>query len=146
MRTRFRQLLAAVGLPTKTQGQERPLDLGSLRAGCATHLLMITEDSELVRRRGRWLAHRTMEIYLQEIGATVMFPSLPVGVKTKVMQLAYAFPGLLEKMRRFTAAGIPETAWYHLLRSEQMGKMGTMPRAASAKHADARENDAQKAE
>ena len=59
---------------------------------------MITEDSELVRRRGRWLAHRTMEIYLQEIGATVMFPSLPVGVKTKVMQLAYAFPGLLEKM------------------------------------------------
>ena len=146
MRTRFRQLLAAVGLPTKAQGQERPLDLGSLRAGGATHLLMITEDSELVRRRGRWLAHRTMEIYLQEIGATVMFPSLPVGVKTKVMQLAYAFPGLLEKMRRFTAAGIPETAWYHLLRSEQTGKMGTMPRAASAKHADARENDAQKAE
>ena len=50
MRTRFRQLLAAVGLPTKTQGQERPLDLGSLRAGGATHLLMITEDSELVRK------------------------------------------------------------------------------------------------
>ncbi|CAK9023992.1 unnamed protein product, partial [Durusdinium trenchii] len=29
----------------------RPLDLGSLRAGGATHLLMVTEDSELVRRR-----------------------------------------------------------------------------------------------
>eukprot|EP00435_Cladocopium_sp_Y103_P052260 s3094_g16.t1 len=146
MRTRFRQLLTAIGLPARPCGRERPLDLGSLRAGGATHLLMTTEDSELVRRRGRWLAHRTMEVYLQEIAATIMFPSLPDAVKAKVLRLAYAFPGLLEKVKHFTAAGIPDSAWHVLLRSEQTGKAGTMPGAAPCKHADARENDVQMAE
>ena len=50
----------------------RRLDLGSLRAGGATWLLSVTEDSEdaeLVRRRGRWLSHRTMEIYIQEFSS-----------------------------------------------------------------------------
>eukprot|EP00435_Cladocopium_sp_Y103_P014486 s4341_g3.t1 len=116
LRTRFRQLLAALGLPTQAQGQQRPLDLGSMRAGGATHLLMITEDSEVVRRRGRWLAHRTMDVYLQEVAATILFPHLPGNVKAKVLQLAHAFPGLLEKMKLFYSAKIPPSAWYHLLR------------------------------
>jgi hypothetical protein len=42
---------------------------------------MLTEDTELVKRRGRWLAHRTMEIYLQEVNATVFFPRLSPKVK-----------------------------------------------------------------
>ena len=58
--------LKALSLPRQEVGTERPLDLGNLRAGGATHILMLTEDSELVRRRGRWLAYQTMQIYLQE--------------------------------------------------------------------------------
>jgi hypothetical protein len=65
-----------------------------------------------------------MDIYLQEIGATIFFPHLPDNVKAKVLQLAHAFPGLLKKMQYFTSAKIPETAWYYLLQTEQMGKTG----------------------
>ena len=85
---------------------------------------MIEEDSELVRCRGRWLAPRTMDIYIQEIGLTIFFLHLPVNVKAKVLHLAHAFPGLLEKMKYFTAAKIPETAWYQLLKRGQTGKVG----------------------
>lgn len=75
LRTRFKQLLEAMGLPTTHGPHGRPLDLGSLRAGGATHLLLATEESELVRRRGRWLSSRTMEIYIQESSATTFLPT-----------------------------------------------------------------------
>lgn len=142
LRTRFRQLLAAVGLPSRPVGHERPLDLGSLRAGGATHLLMVTEDSELVRRRGRWLGYRTMQIYIQEIASTVFFPRLPDGVKANIIKLAYAFPELLSKMKIFKAAGIPEAAWYYLLSKETDGNDGrNFPgRATAAKAAKCERN------
>lgn len=50
-------------------GEMRGFDLASLRPGGAT-LLLRTEDLELIRRRGRWLSSRVMEIYLQEVMAT----------------------------------------------------------------------------
>ena len=43
----------------------RKLELGSLRDGGATWLLSVTEDAELVRRRGQWLSG----IYIQEISS-----------------------------------------------------------------------------
>ena len=50
-------------------GNLRALDLGSLRPGGATWLLQVSEQSEMVRRRGRWISARVMEVYLQEVGA-----------------------------------------------------------------------------
>ena len=125
LRTRFKQLLKAVGLPTDRQGQERALDLGSLRAGGATHLLMITEDAELVRRRGRWLAPRTMEIYIQEISSTVFFPRLPRKVKDRVMELALSFPALLDRLKVFAAAAIPASAGFVLIQTNSDGTDGS---------------------
>ena len=65
----------------------RRLDLGSLRAGGATWLLSVTEDSEdaeLVRRRGRWLSHRTMEIYIQEFSSIQFIHRLPEATQAKL--------------------------------------------------------------
>ena len=90
MRTRFRPVLEALKLPVSPDGSGRTLDLGSLRPEGATRLLAQTEDSELVRRRGRWLSHRTMEIYLQEVGAAVFFPRLPSETKAWILE----WPGL----------------------------------------------------
>ena len=42
LRTRLRQLLAALWLPTSRTSSSKPLDLGSLRAGGATWLLQTT--------------------------------------------------------------------------------------------------------
>ena len=115
LRTRFRQVLSAIGLPTNSKtngGTERGLDLGSLRAGGATYLLMLTEDSELVRRRGRWIAPRTMEVYLQEIASTVYFPQLPSALEARVLQLASACPGLLVRLERFVLTKVPPQFWH----------------------------------
>eukprot|EP00435_Cladocopium_sp_Y103_P069119 s624_g32.t1 len=127
LRTRFKQLLAALGLANQGHLSERMLDLGSLRAGGATHLMMLTEDAELVRRRGRWLAYRTMEIYLQEINATVFFPRLPPNVKARVLNLAAAFPALLIQMRMFSQGQVPAATWYFLFQSGADGNDGKNP-------------------
>eukprot|EP00435_Cladocopium_sp_Y103_P065786 s89_g27.t1 len=66
LRKTLRDLLRALKLPTESVNGVRPFDLSSFRPGGASWLLMTTENSELVRRRGRWLSTRVMEIYLQE--------------------------------------------------------------------------------
>ena len=124
LRNRFRQLLGGIGLPTERSGDSRCLDLGSLRAGGATFLLMVTEDAELVRRRGRWLAHRTMEIYLQEAAATVYFPTLPSAIKSRILHLAAAFPTLLSQMQHFDRIQVPPETWYCLFQMETDGRDG----------------------
>ena len=68
LRNRFKTLLASLNLSGPCIGNHRTLDLGSLRPGGATWLLQSTEQSELVRRRGRWISAKVMEVYLQEVG------------------------------------------------------------------------------
>ena len=76
--------------------------LGSLRAGGATYLQMLLEDSELTRRRGRWLSGRTMEIYFQESSATTYFPQLPPETEKRIMQAANSFATMLKEVIFFT--------------------------------------------
>jgi hypothetical protein len=64
LRRRFALLLAALGI-ADSQGCSH-FNLSSLRPGGATHWLAQTEDAEFVRRKGRWLSTRVLEIYLQE--------------------------------------------------------------------------------
>ena len=111
-RTRFRSVLTALKLPTTTEGSLKPLDPGSLRAGGASFLLLSTEDSELVRRRGRWSNHRMMEIYVQELTALTYSKHLhPTTLKT-VTEVARAFPAVLQKTKRLLAAKVPVSAWH----------------------------------
>ena len=124
MRTRFRQLLRALKLPDQSTAGDRALDLGSLRAGGATHLLNLTEDSELVRRRGRWLASRTMEIYLQESAAVTFFLSQLPDTKARILQASQSFPEVSARARAFLRWSIPSESWWHLLTERQTGEMG----------------------
>lgn len=62
MRSRFNHLLRALRLPCNHQPNLRCLDLASLRSGGATWLMLMTENADLCRRRGRWASHRMMEI------------------------------------------------------------------------------------
>ena len=115
LRRRLDSVLERLGVPT-ARTDKRPLDLGSFRPGGATHLLSISEDSELVRRRGRWVSHKVMEIYLQEISAATFYPSLSADTRQKVLQAASCFPSVLSQAASWTRAGIPTRAWYHLWR------------------------------
>ena len=113
LRKRLDTVLARLGLPT-ARDHHRPMDLGSFRPRGATFLLQLTEDTELVRRRGRWVSHRVMEIYLQEIAAATYFLSLPLKVRERVMAFAKAFPIVPQQSMTWTHASIPTSSWYHL--------------------------------
>ena len=111
MRKRFNSLQQSLGLPTKTYGAQVPYDLASLRAGGATHLLQRFEDSELVRRRGRWLSSKVCEIYLQEVSVATFAEAMPPQAFEKIAQLSEAFPAILDKALFFIASQIPPEAW-----------------------------------
>ena len=115
LRNRFKSLLTSLGLPTVSTSERRALDLGSLRPGGATFLLQLTEDSELVRRRGRWLSSRTMEVYLQESAATQFLPSLPAETRNHILLVAATYPSVWAWAAGLLNAGIPESAWWYLL-------------------------------
>lgn len=115
LRTRFRQLLQALSLPTVNQAGNRALDLGSLRPGGATWLLQQFESGELVQRRGRWMNYKVMQIYIQEVGAFQYLASLDADCRQRILSLAESFPSTLTAVKQFQTARIPEYVWWKLL-------------------------------
>ena len=113
LRRRFDLILERLNIARARPGH-RPLDLGSFRPGGATHLLSITDNSELVRRRGRWASHRVMEIYIQEVTACTFYPSLPLATRQLVLELAQAFPATLAQATEWSRLGLPPASWYGL--------------------------------
>ena len=115
LRQRLKSVLTAMWLPVVGTSMLKPLDLGSFRPGGATHIIQMTEDGELLQRRGRWANRKTMEIYVQEVSSLLYLKQVDPKVRQRVLQLASAFPDLLRKASAFTAASIPTTVWYILL-------------------------------
>ena len=112
LRVRFRQLCAALGVPS-SPGPGRPhLELASLRAGGATWMMLVSEDADLVRRRGRWLTHRIMEIYVQEVSALQFYPGLDAATKHNVMLALGAYPHVLEYAEYLHRLGLSTRLWY----------------------------------
>ena len=62
IRSRFQRLVQA-NLLDHLQ-TKKGLDLGSLRAGGASWLLMSSDNPDMTRRRGRWINAKVMEIYV----------------------------------------------------------------------------------
>lgn len=111
LRKRFATLQNALGMPVRPLGKQVPYDLASLRAGGATFLLQRFEDSELVRRRGRWISARVCEIYIQETCVATHAEAMPTIAFQRVQKLASAFPAILDKAIFLLDAHIPATAW-----------------------------------
>ena len=109
LRRRFAALLAALGL-VNAAGVPY-YNLSSLRPGGATFWLWATEDAEYVRRKGRWLSTRVLEIYLQETSVMTYQKKLTEEAKSRIESLCNTFPRVLEKAKYFSTARIPENAW-----------------------------------
>ena len=116
MRVRFKDVLRALDLPFEKRNGLKPLDLGSLRAGGATWLLQSTESGELVRRRGRWVSQKVMDLYIQEVSSLQYLNHIDASVKSKVMVFARAFPEVLRKAISLHAAKIDYRVWHILFR------------------------------
>ena len=118
MRARFQKLLDASGLSSLPKNLSRGIDLGSLRAGGASWLMMVSEDVELTRRRGRWLTSKVLEIYVQEVSSLQFLPNLPGPTKLLIIAGASIFPWILSIVANFRHAQFPEIAWPFLIMSE----------------------------
>ena len=114
LRRRFVTLQQAVGLNVSRTPSSSPYDLASLRPGGATFLLQQTEDSELVRRKGRWLSSRVLEIYIQEASVSTFQQKMSKRTYGRITELSDAFPTILEKAVFFLDAHIPDRAWPNL--------------------------------
>ncbi len=119
LRKRLMALLGAIGLPTSKRGTERPYELSSLRPGGATFLLNLTENPDLVRRRGRWASLKVMEIYLQEISFATGVSRLDEDVKSRIERLSSAFGQVLQQAVNYLDCAVPCTAWPHLFKHHQ---------------------------
>ena len=104
LRRRFKLLQARFGL-TGSDGAAH-FELSSFRPGGATWMLHCTENPDLVRRRGRWMSMRVMEIYLQEVEAIIYLPFLSSDQRTFLQNMAASFPALLRQAASFQRAGI----------------------------------------
>ena len=111
LRKRFSQLQDALGLVTHRQRGKFPYDLGSFRPGGATFMLQQTEDSEMIRRRGRWLSTRVLEIYLQETVVSTYHHELTASSREKIAILAGRFSEIHGKAISFLRTGVPPAAW-----------------------------------
>ena len=96
-RTRFQKLCDVLGLPDGKRSGKKGLELGSFRPGGATWLLQYSENPDLVRRRGRWLSPRVMDIYLQEVEAATFLADQPQEVRDRIFSVAASFPAVLAK-------------------------------------------------
>ena len=113
LRARFRAILSALKLDRVHPGMQQ-LELASLRPGGATWLLQATEQSELVRRRGRWVTAKVMEVYLQEVSAARFLNCMDDEQKQKVFGLAYGFLSVLGKAEGLFAAKIQGQIWFKI--------------------------------
>eukprot|EP00435_Cladocopium_sp_Y103_P039317 s2363_g10.t1 len=132
LRRRFGDLMQALKLPQTNDGRLRPFDLSSFRPGGASHLLSSCEDSEVVRRRGRWATVKTMEIYLQEVLYITYVERLPAASKEMIGLAAASFPDLLQEAKAFAESNIPCSTWYQLLKVVIIGRVITLTEAGSA--------------
>lgn len=118
LRTRFKQLMSELGVGPSVRLNGKALDLGSLRPGGATWILQVTEDSEFLRRRGRWINSRVMEIYIQEISAFQFLAAVPSNAQLKIFSLCNFFPLALQGAEQFWESNIPYNVWYLLWRAQ----------------------------
>eukprot|EP00438_Fugacium_kawagutii_P033689 Skav201145 [mRNA] locus=scaffold2068:57644:63547:+ [translate_table: standard] len=127
-RSRLNKVLARLGLPTTTHGPTKPLTLASFRPGGATYLIGLTESAELVRRRGRWVSMKVMEVYLQEVASHTFMTELKPDVLQSVLAAMNNFVPILTACVKMSQARLPRMAWHFLFQHScegvSMGQMG----------------------
>ena len=83
-----------------------------------TRLLRKTENAEVVRRRGRWLSVKTLEIYLQEVQVSTYLERVKPDAKVLIELRSSGFAPTLDRCIDFLQCGVPPNTWYYLFREQ----------------------------
>ena len=112
-RTRFKAIGRSMGVPVDPNPHDRVpvISPASLRGGAATEFLFRTGDSERVRRVGKWVSPRVMEIYIQEIQAFSILARLPVRSQHEVLRLARRALETHRLALALSRHGVPAVSW-----------------------------------
>jgi len=116
-RNRFRSVLQALQLPLVHTPALKALDPGSLRPGGATWIMQMTDNGELVRRRGRWQNYRIMEVYIQEVSSLLYLQKIPRQSRDLILEVAAFFGQVVQRADNFLSSAIPTNVWYILFSS-----------------------------
>ena len=84
-RRQWNLIMGRLGVPFRQS--DRGATPGVLRGSGATFLYAASEDVQCVAWRGRWARTRTLEFYLQEIGAQTLIHELAPASRAKVLTL-----------------------------------------------------------
>ena len=85
-RRQWNAVLSHIGVPHKQS--VRGATPGTLRGSGATHLYLEDEDLSKICWRGRWAKMRTLEYYIQEVGAQLFLHQLGPEVKANIAFLS----------------------------------------------------------
>lgn len=85
-RKQWDSIMSRLGIPHRQS--DRGATPGVLRGSGATFLYTHSEDIAWVAWRGRWARVRTLEFYLQEVGAQMLLRSLDPIARQKIYELA----------------------------------------------------------
>ena len=85
-RSRWNSVLTRLSIPVVQRDQG--CTPAVLRGSGATHMFMSCEDLPRVQWRGRWAQQKTLEFYIQEVGAQSMLSKLSPAAHSKVKLLA----------------------------------------------------------
>ena len=124
LRKRFEAVMVQLKIPTQKTKEFRPFELASFRAGGATWLLGRTEAPDLVRRRGRWLSAKSMEIYLQEITVATCWPKLDSETRERIQIFAGCFAQVLQTATFLKEAQVPTPLWQAIFAHSTSGDVG----------------------
>ena len=125
LRSRLDKVLAKLGLPTMTTHLGKPLTLASFRPGGATFLIGLTESAEVVRRKGRWISLRVMDIYLQEVSASTFLTDIDAQTRDRILTAMQHFLDILQISKGFHDARFPEIVWNLLFKYQPFGVEST---------------------
>ena len=87
-RKQWNCIMDHLGIPCKQK--DRGATPGVLRGSGATFYYTCTEDLSWVAWRGRWSRQKTLEFYLQEVGAQMLIHELDSWAKARIFPLADA--------------------------------------------------------
>ena len=114
LRNRFKSVLEALHVPVTHTDICKCLDLGSLRAGGATWILQVTEDGDLLQRRGRWANRKMMDIYVQEVQSLIYLKKISETSRRRVFTLSSVFLQTLGQAEHLEHFSIPCNLWRFL--------------------------------
>ena len=80
--------------------------------------MLVGDNVDMIRRRGRWVSIKVMEIYVQEVSAIQLIPNLPGNVKKQITDGAAIFPWILAQAQILDRISIPLSAWPIIFRGE----------------------------